>query len=118
MRDMTVGDLVLFYHSSTTPPGVAGIGRVSREAYPDKTQFDPNGEYFDPKSSRDDPRWSNVDVEYVEKLPRVVTLDELKTDAHLETMLVRRRGMRLSVQPVEEAHFRHIVALAKKPARP
>jgi predicted RNA-binding protein with PUA-like domain len=118
MRHMALGDLILFYHSSTAPPGVAGIGRVSREAYPDKTQFDPRSEYFDPKSTRDDPRWSNVDVELVEKLPRLVTLEELKTDARLETMLVRRRGMRLSVQPVEEPHFRHVVALARKPDRP
>jgi predicted RNA-binding protein with PUA-like domain len=114
MRSMSVGDLILFYHSSTTPPGVAGIGRVSREAYPDKTQFDPESEYFDPKSTKDDPRWSNVDVEMVEMLARLVTLEEIKTDAKLESMLVRRRGMRLSVQPVEKAHFEHVIALSKK----
>ena len=34
MRDMQVGDRVLFYHSSA-PPAVAGTAVVARAAYPD-----------------------------------------------------------------------------------
>ena len=53
-----------------------------------------------PKSERENPRWSMVDVEFVEKFPEFVALETLKTDPKLEGMLVARRGMRLSVQPV------------------
>ncbi|MFI5305808.1 MAG: EVE domain-containing protein [Polyangiales bacterium] len=111
MRQMREGDLVLFYHSSTEPPGVAGVARVVREAYPDHTQFDPKSDHYDPKSKRDDPRWSMVDLEAIEKLPSLVTLATLKVDRALEGMLVARRGMRLSVQPVEPAHFRRVLEL-------
>jgi predicted RNA-binding protein with PUA-like domain len=111
MRDMRVSDLVLFYHSSTEPPGVAGIARVCREAYPDHTQFDPKSDHYDPKSKRDAPRWLMVDVEMVEKLPALVSLAALKADAALEGMLAIRPGMRLSVQPVEKAHFQRVLEL-------
>lgn len=114
MRAMREGDLALFYHSSTTPPGVVGLMRVHREAYPDPTQFDSKSPYYDEKSARDEPRWDRVDVEFVEKLPRMVTLDELKANPAYAEMLVIRRGMRLSVQPVAAAHFKAIVASAKK----
>lgn len=113
MRAMRVGDLVLFYHSSTEPPGVAGIARVCREAYPDHTQFDPKHDHYDPKSKRAEPRWDMVDVELVEKLPQFVTLAEIKADPALAAMLVVRRGMRLSVQPVERAHFAHVLKLGR-----
>lgn len=112
MRDMRVGDLVLFYHSSTEPPGVAGVARVCREAYVDPTQFDPKDHHHDPKSRREDARWSMVDVEFVEKLPTYVALADLKDDPALEGMLVVRRGIRLSVQPVEAAHFAHVLRRA------
>jgi predicted RNA-binding protein with PUA-like domain len=111
MRAMHVGDLVLFYHSSTEPPGVAGVARVCREAYPDHTQFDREHDHYDPKSKPDDPRWSMVDLEFVEKLETLVTLATLKSDPALEGMLVARRGMRLSVQPVELKHFRRVLEL-------
>ena len=103
--DMKVGDLVLFYHSNAKPPGVAGIGRVCKESYPDFFSWDPESHYFDPKSSPENPRWFMVDVEFVEKFDNVVSLDELKENPDLEGMLVIKRGMRLSVQPVEKKHF-------------
>jgi predicted RNA-binding protein with PUA-like domain len=112
MRAMHVGDWVLFYHSSCEPPGVAGLARVSREAYTDHTQFDPKNDHYDPKSKSTDPRWSMVDVEFVEKFAELVTLETLKTDRQLEGMLVAKRGMRLSVQPVSAAHFRRVLQLA------
>jgi predicted RNA-binding protein with PUA-like domain len=113
MRDMRIGDLALFYHSSTEPPGVVGISRVCREAYPDETQFDPKSEYYDAKSKKDAPRWDRVEVEMVEKLPQIVTLETLKNDPACEGMLVVKRGMRLSVQPVDKLHFQHVLALGK-----
>src|SRR5437870_2266031 len=61
MREMKTGDLILFYHSSTEPPGVAGLAAVHREAYPDFTAWDPKSEYFDPQSPKEKPRWFMVD---------------------------------------------------------
>lgn len=117
MRQMQQGDLVLFYHSSTEPPGVAGVARVVREAYPDPTQFDPKNDHYDAAAKPEDPRWSMVDVEFVEKLPVYVPLETLKSDAKLAGMLVAKRGMRLSVQPVEAAHFRRVLQLGKAKTR-
>jgi len=104
MRRMVVGDLVLFYHSNANPPGVAGIARVSREAYPDHHAWEKKSKYYDPASGKDEPRWFMVDVAFVVKLPRFVPLDTLKTARGLEHMVVTRRG-RLSVQPVTPAEF-------------
>jgi predicted RNA-binding protein with PUA-like domain len=117
MRAMQVGDEVLFHHSNATPPGVAGLARVVRTGVVDETQFDPKSPYFDPTASRDEPRWDCVDVEFVEKFPRYVSLDELRETPGLEDMLLLRRGMRLSVQPVTAAEFKVIVKLGHaKPA--
>lgn len=113
MRDMTVGDLAIFYHSSTKPPGAAGLCRVCREAHPDPTQFDENSEYYDPKSSEASPRWWMVEVEMVEKFPALVPLQTLKDDPKLEGMRVTQKGSRLSVQPVDKAHFKRVLQLAK-----
>lgn len=113
LRAMKLGDLALFYHSNADPPGVAGVARVCREAYPDADQFKPKSKYYDPQSSPDDPRWSMVDVEFVEQLAELVPLDALKADDRLDGMLVRKPGMRLSVQPVEPAHFKHVLRLGK-----
>ena len=66
MRDqMHVGDLAFFYHSSCPEPGIAGIVRVSKAAYPDQSQFDRKSPYHDPKATRTAPRWLNVDVTLV-----------------------------------------------------
>jgi predicted RNA-binding protein with PUA-like domain len=119
MRDeMARGDLVLFYHSNASPPGVAGIGRVASEPYPDPTQFESSSEYYDAKATEAEPRWWLVDVEFVEQLPSFVPLDALKRDERLEGMWVRKRGMRLSIQPVEAQHFERVLSLgqAKLPA--
>lgn len=115
MRDeMKMGDEVLFYHSNAEIVGVAGVAKVCREAYPDPTALDKKSKYFDPKSTRDDNRWCMVDVAFVEKFDDVVALATLKKDAKLEGMLVIKRGQRLSIQPVEPAHFRQVVKLGRK----
>jgi predicted RNA-binding protein with PUA-like domain len=107
MRDqMRVGDQVFFYHSSCPEPGIAGIARVSKQAYPDETQFERKSEYFDPEASRDNPRWFNVDVTLVRKT-RLVGLPELRRHPELASMRVLQRGNRLSITPVSpiEAAF-------------
>ena len=113
MRDkMKKGDEVLFYHSSTEPMGVVGLCKVvSTQAYPDPTQFDSNADHFDPKATKNNPPWVVVDVGYVKKLKRAVTLAELKNDPFFNDMPVTKRGMRLSVQPVAAKHFKKIVTL-------
>jgi len=97
------------------PPGVAGVARIASAAYPDPSAFDPDSKYSDPKSDPDDPRWWLVDVEFVEKFPEVLSLDALKAEAEgpLDGMLAVRRGQRLSVQPVDKAHFAEVLRMAK-----
>ena len=112
MRDMAKGDLVIFYHSNAKPPGAAGVCRISREAYPDDTQFNKKSNYYDPKSKKEDPRWSMVDVEFVEKFDDVVSLQSMKDDPALEGMRVTQKGSRLSVQPVEKKHFKRVLKIA------
>lgn len=109
--DVQVGDRVLFYHSRSQPPHVVGVAEVVRAGYPDPTQFDPEAKYFDAKARPDNPRWFVVDIAPVGKLARVVTLDELKGAAALDGMLVIKKGQRLSVQPVEQAHFDAVVEM-------
>jgi predicted RNA-binding protein with PUA-like domain len=112
MRDgMREGDGILFYHSSCAEPGVVGIAEVASAAYPDPTQFQRRSKYFDPASKPDEPRWMLVDVRFVRKLRRIITLAELKASDELEDFALLRRGNRLSVMPVGAAHWRFILNL-------
>jgi predicted RNA-binding protein with PUA-like domain len=111
MRQMQPGDGVLFYHSSTAVPGVVGLAEVASLPYPDPTQFQKKSDYFDPKSTREEPRWSLVDVAFVRKLPRTITLEELKQVDALEGFALLQRGNRLSVLPVTAAQWRTILSL-------
>ncbi len=114
MRDgMEVGDLALFYHSNCKPPGVVGVVKVASRPYPDHTAWDASAKYYDPKSSEENPRWIMVDFEFVEKFSEIVPLDQLKVTPELEGMLTLRKGNRLSITPVEEAHFKQILDLTK-----
>lgn len=118
MRDgMRVGDLVLVHHSGSDPAGIVGLARVCREAYPDASALDRRSKYFDPKATADSPIWMMVDLEFVEKLPRMVTLDEMKGDAALRGMPLLQRGQRLSVMPIDPAHVDHIRRLGRRPQR-
>jgi predicted RNA-binding protein with PUA-like domain len=114
MKDeMEIGDMAFFYHSSCVPPGVVGTMEVVSKSYPDPTQFDPKSDYYDPKSSPDKPRWVVVDMKFVEKFPRMVTLAELREMPGLEKMLVNRRGQRLSVMPVTPEEWKIVSKAAK-----
>lgn len=112
MRDeMRTGDLAFFYHSSCKEPGIVGIMKIVREGYPDITAFNPEARYYDPKSNPDNPRWYTVDVCLVKKLRRVITLSELRMHNTLEELPLLRRGNRLSVMPISEAHWKYILSL-------
>ena len=111
MRDeMTVGDGVLFYHSSCPEPGVAGLAEVACAAYPDATQFDAKGKYFDAKSTRENPRWMNVDVKLVKKT-KLLPLAQMRETPSLATMRLLQRGNRLSITPVSAAEWHAVVKL-------
>ena len=105
--DLKLGDMVLFYHSNTKPPHVAGIARVSREGYPDHTSWDPNSKYYDEKSSPENPRWIMVDIEAVQEMEKVSLVD-IKANPALEGMPLVQKGQRLSVQPVSKEQYEEI----------
>ncbi len=112
LRQMKVGDGVLFYHSSCPQPGVVGVATVAAAAFPDPTQFDPASDYHDPKSCGEEPRWFAVDVGFVRKLKRTIALDELRERADaLGDFALIRRGNRLSVLPVTAAQWKIVLAL-------
>jgi predicted RNA-binding protein with PUA-like domain len=116
MRDeMHVGDLAFFYHSNCDEPGIVGIVEIAREGYPDPTAFDPEDRHYDPKSERSNPRWYLVDVRFVRKLERNILLAELKAAPELSEMALVRRGNRLSIMPVTEDQWDHVLALEKAP---
>ena len=110
MRDMKLGELALFYHSSCPEPGIAGIVEIAKLAHPDVTQFDPKNPYYDAKSMRDNPRWWNVDVKLVRKT-RLVPLAEMRATIALSTMVTLRKGNRLSITPVTPAEWKAVNAL-------
>lgn len=113
MRDeMKVGDYAIFYHSNASPPGAVGIMEVVREAYPDETAEDPESKYFEPRVRQGkNPNWVKVDLKYVETFDRLVSLKEMKMEPKLANMLVIRRGMRLSIQPVTKEDFVQVCCL-------
>ena len=112
MRDsMSVGDGVLFYHSSSDPKQIVGTAKVSGTGLVDPTQFDSKSEYYDPKSTRANPTWIMVEIAFDSEFTRPVTLDELRKAPGLENMMVIRRGARLSVQPVTAGEWNAILKL-------
>ncbi|GJM11439.1 MAG: EVE domain-containing protein [Lysobacteraceae bacterium] len=113
MRDqMRIGDGVFFYHSNCDVPGIVGLATVATESYPDPTAFDSDDKHFDPKSDPENPRWYLVDVKFERKLKRTLSLRELKEHAdELEGFRLIARGNRLSVMPVEKAHWDYVLGL-------
>lgn len=109
--DMRKGDKIFFYHSNCAEPGIVGIAKVASDAYPDPTAFDPNDKHYDAKSDPANPRWFLVDIKYVKSLKRTITLQELKAHAEVSEFALVRRGNRLSVMPVSDAHWEFILAL-------
>jgi predicted RNA-binding protein with PUA-like domain len=112
MREMQVGDGVLFYHSSADPPAVAGTAVVSRAAYADHTAWDANDDHFDPKASPENPVWQMVDIRYQRAFDVPVPIGTLRETPGLEEMELLRRGSRLSVQPVRPGEFEIVLRLA------
>ena len=109
MNDMSIGDEVFIYHSNAKPPGIVGLATICSEPYPDHFAWDDASKYFDPKSPKHKPRWHMVDVKYKQTFSNMIPLDILKKDATLDGMLLLKKGMRLSIQPVQKNHFDYII---------
>jgi predicted RNA-binding protein with PUA-like domain len=109
--DVRVGDGVFFYHSNADPTGIAGEAVVVGGGHPDLTAFDPSHIHYDPKSDPKNPTWYGVDVKFVRACREVITLNRLREIPVLKKMLVLKRGMRLSVQPVTSEEWEIIMKL-------
>jgi len=109
--DMKVGDGILFYHSNAKPLSVVGVASVVRKGYDDFHGLDPNDDHYDPKATQENPIWSMVDIKGECALPNPVTLDDIKTNPKLKDMLLIRKGMRLSIQPVTKAEFDEVLLM-------
>jgi predicted RNA-binding protein with PUA-like domain len=108
-NDMSVGDEVLFYHSSTDPSSIVGLATVSQKAMPDLSQFNKKSEYFDAKATKEKPIWFCVEVKYKSTFKQPLTLHQIKEISALKEMIVIQKGSRLSIQPVTEKDFNYIV---------
>lgn len=114
LRDeMKKGDQAFLYHSSTAAPGIVAVMQIVRGAYPDVTAFDRKHHHYDPGSDPENPRWLMADVQLKRRLARTITLEELRAheNRELKGMALLRRGNRLSITPVEAAHWKFILAL-------
>lgn len=112
MKEMKLGDPVLFYHSNASPPGLAGLAKVSGPARPDPTQWDKTSDYYDEKSSRENPRWFCVEVAFEKSFLRFLPLEEIKAQKALKDMQVLKNGQRLSIQPVSQSEYDFILRWA------
>lgn len=112
LRDtMQIGDQVFFYHSNCDTPGIVGMAEIVRAGYPDDNAWDPNDKHYDPKSTPEKPIWYKVDVKFVRKFPRTLSLQELKTHPALSDLALVRRGNRLSIMPVSPEQSQFILTL-------
>ena len=111
MQEMQVGDEVLFYHSNAKPPGVVGLARVSKKAQPDPTALDSKSKYYDPAASKENPRWFCVEVAFKSIFKKIISIEELRKEKALSKMLLLKKGQRLSVMPVTEAEYMHILKM-------
>ncbi len=113
IKQMAPGDLFMFYHSSCQPPGLAGIGEIVSEPYPDRTALDPQSPYHDPRCSDERLPWRAVNVRHMETFPALIALQQLRDTPGLENMALLKRGNRLSVMPVTCEEWEIMAKLAR-----
>ena len=112
--DMQVGDGVLFYASNANPSGVTGVAEVVKAGYPDPFAWKKGHKYFDARSTKSAPVWVMVDIGFVARFTAVVSLATLKAIPGLESMIVIKKGSRLSVQPVAKKEFDIVVRRGRR----
>src|SRR6266851_5378281 len=95
LRQMKVGDRVLFYYSGTGKC-VVGIAEVAKAAYPDPTA--------------DDPQWVAVDLKPVKPLNEPVPLASIRYHAKLANLPLIRQSQ-LSVMPLTKEEFETLVGM-------
>ncbi len=113
---MEPGDFFLFYHSNAEPAGCVGVGRIERVGAPDPEQFNKKLEVYEPKATKDKPMWFCAEVSFQERFPRVVSLEQIRSDKALQKMVLLQKGSRLSVQPVAADEFERVVSLGRESA--
>ena len=96
LRQMKVGDRVLFYHSGTGKC-VVGIAEVAKAAYPDPTA--------------NDPQWVAVDIKPVKPLKTEVPLASIRYNPKLSNLPLIRQSQ-LSVMALTKEEFDVIVAMS------
>ena len=116
--DMKVGDGILFYHSAVKPMAVVGVASIVKEGYDDFHGLDPNDDHYDPKATPENPIWSMVDIHGERALAQPITLDEIRANPKLKDMLLIRKGMRLSIQPVTKEEFDEVCAMGGSTSSP
>lgn len=97
LRDMKLGDKVLFYHSNIGKE-VVGIAKVTKAAFPDPTA--------------DDEKWVAVELSPVKPLKKPVGLGQMKENLALSELKLIRQSQ-LSVMPVTKDEFEEILSMAR-----
>ncbi|KAF8819469.1 putative Thymocyte nuclear protein 1 [Cardiosporidium cionae] len=115
LRRMRHGDEAFFYHSNCKSPAIVGFVAITREAFPDVTQFKPNDPHYDAKSTIENPRWDAVDITYTRALKRPLYYEELKQykNTELKNSTLFRLG-RLSVHEFTKEEWDFICGLEHK----
>lgn len=113
LMSASVGDMAFFYHSNAKPPGIVGLAKFVKTNVVDPTQFDPDSKYYDASSTKENPRWITVTVKFVEKFRNEIPLDTLKATFSGEDLMVVRKGMRLSVTPVDDEIAVQLLEMAR-----
>ena len=114
MKDMQIGDKVLFYHSggdNNNPTGVYGLAKVASKSHIDETQFDKKSHYYEPRATKEKPMWECVKIKFVKKFKNPIKIAELRIDPQLSGMHMLQKGSRLSVTPVSEGEWGRIQEL-------
>ena len=113
LNDMEIGDMALFYHSNGNPSGIVGVARVCSKSHSDLSALDKKDEHFDPKSTKEKPTWFCVDFCFEKKFKKIISLEQIKKDKVLSSMIVAKKGNRLSITPVFKKHFDFVLKLSK-----
>jgi predicted RNA-binding protein with PUA-like domain len=93
LKEMKIGDVVLFYHSQNEK-AVVGIASVSKEYFQDPTS--------------DEERWVAVEIKFEKKLKKIITLESIINNPKLKEIgLVKQQ--RLSVMPLKKVEYEEIL---------
>ena len=114
MRDqMKLGDLAIFYHSNAEPSGCAGVVRIASQAHPDSTALIKKSKYFEPRATGENPIWFCVDVEFIARFEKLISIGDLRNNPKLADLEILKKGSRLSVTPLSEIHFKEILRMSQ-----